>query len=393
MLPVLAAAAAAVTVAGVVVIGNHASHPGAGATSLRPLRIGTYTGNVPAAAAAEPSGTRAGRYVLRASLPTEPTRGQVWALGRVSDARAKVVAIGRVFGVSGPVVHDEQGWSITQGRAKVRVYDAAGSPWAYVSDVRLGSCGPLPVDGYAADTSVACAVSSAPGGPSVSEAQARRVAGPLLALLGLSGATYTGDPSMRWVSADPSVGGLATTGFPTEVVVGPGGSVSAGGWLAPVEHALRAVGTYPLRSARQAFDGLALLPVPEIACLAGERCPANVPVVVTGARYALMAAWEDGTDPLLVPAWSFQVAGGGAGPIQGALSPAYVAAPHPPTGGGATSPGSTGGGSAGSGAGSAGPGSSMPVRSGSTPPYRITPSPPVAIPGPPTSPQVVGHPS
>ena len=112
---------------------------------------------------------------------------------------------------------------------------------------------------------------------------------------------------MRYVSADPTVDGLATTGVATTVVVRPDGAVMAGGWLAPVEHAMKAVGTYPLRTAQAAFDGLGSLPVPEIACMVGKPCPWTDPVTITGAAAGLMSAWEDGKDPLLVPAWFFTV--------------------------------------------------------------------------------------
>jgi hypothetical protein len=201
------------------------------------------------------------------------------------------------------------------------------------------------------------------------------------------------------VSVDPSVDGLTVSGFGTMVEVGPKGVAMAGGWLSPTEHALKAVGTYPLRTAHDAFVGLGLLPVPEIACMVGKPCPWTDPVTITGATYGLMAAWEDGTRPLLVPAWDFTVAAGGTPVVQGALDPKYVVNGRSPGG-----PGTSGSGSASTGPGvSVGPaGSSVPGSSGSggssvhpgattSPapggPYGITSVAPVPVPSPPVSPQ------
>jgi hypothetical protein len=382
VLPVLAAGAAAATVFAVVAVSssNGSGLAGSGSSNLRTLRIGTYQ-ELPGASS---SSSKSGRYTLRGSLPTAPTNGTVWSLGRIDDGAAKAAALARSFGLRGAVGHDAHGWTVTDGTAKLRVYDAVGSPWGYASTTSWRDCAPIPVDGYSASgVSTGCAVSSSPGAGSVSAADARQLAEPVLGLLGLPTAKVYGDTSMRYVSADPVVDGLATTGFSTNVVVRPAGAVMAGGWLAPIEHAMKAVGTYPLRSAHAAFDGLGSLPVPEVACMVGKPCPWSDPITITGATYGLMAAWDNGREPLLVPAWYLAVSGDGGPVVQGALSSRYLSNP--------VGDGGTGG----AGTGKTGSGGTTPAESppnpgpgaSEGPPYGISPVAPIKVPGPPKSPQ------
>jgi hypothetical protein len=175
---------------------------------------------------------------------------------------------------------------------------------------------------------------------------------------------------MRSVMAEPVVDGRTSDGFETTVQVRPSGVVLAGGWLAPATGALKAVGTYPLRTAADAFDGLNSLPVPELACAHPDSCPMDAKVIITGATTGLMSAWEDGSHPLLVPAWVFTVSRGASGPVQDALDPAYVGIPPGQDDGSASTPAASGAGSS-------------PGNTGSGGPYGIDPVGPIPMPSAP----------
>src|SRR4051812_12592219 len=298
-MPALAAVAAIAVVVAVVELRSNPSGSAsavAGGTKLRPLRIGSYG---PTAAPTRGNG----RYVLRGSLPSSPTTGTVWALGRIDDPARRTADLAAALGIPGKVVHDSQGWTVSSGEARLRVYDAYGSPWGFAASHDLEGCAPIPVDGYRSQgTATSCAIDWTPDAGSITTAAARGAAAPVLAAAGLAAAPTNlgGDGPMRSVSADPVVDGVSTDGFATVVQVRPRGVTMAGGWLAPATGAVTAVGTYALRSAKDAFDGLLSLPVPEIACAPQPNsCPADAPVVITGATSGLTSAWEDGSRPLL----------------------------------------------------------------------------------------------
>ncbi len=381
LMPALAAVAAIAVVVGAVELrSDHdggGSAGGGGGSKPRPLRIGSY-------GPAEPASTGDGRYVLRGTLPTSPTSATVWALGRIGDAAQRTADLAAALGVTGKVVHDSQGWTVRDGQAQVRVYDADGSPWSFAASNEFRGCAPIPIDGYrSSDTSVGCAIDWTAGAGSVTDAAARAAAAPVLAAAGLSAAPtdVNGDAPMRSVAADPVVDGLPTDGFGTTVQVRPAGVFLAGGWLAPATGALKPVGTYPLRSAHDAFDGLNRMAVPAIECAPQPNsCPLDARVVVTGAAPGLMSAWEDGSHPLLVPSWIFAVSGGASGPVQDALDPAYVQIPAGQDGGSAKTPGSSGAGS--SPANSGGPVGTEPAPAPSGP-YGIDPVAPIPMPSAP----------
>jgi hypothetical protein len=378
ILPLVAAGAAVAVVAGVVAVGSVRNGSGAPAggtgSGLHPLRIGAYPQDV--------TGANNSRYVLRGTLPTTPTTGIVWRVDRVSDSAERTAALAKALGLTGAVTRDAEGWTVRDGNAQVRVYDTPGSPWGYAADVKAwGGCAPIPPEGYRVSGAVSsCAIDgTATGAPS--SAQVRSLAGPVLAAVGLtySGSGATGDGPLRSLSVDPTVDGFATTGFTTTIEAQSSGVVMAGGWLAPTEHALTSVGTYPLRSAKDAFDGLQTFAVPEIACAPTASCPVEGPVDITGATYGLQGSWEDGTVPLLVPSWSFLTTAGDVGPVQGAVARRYVinAQNDNGDGGAASSPGSTGGGTTGS-------VEPPPVPTTSVgPPYGITSTQPIPIPSTP----------
>jgi hypothetical protein len=408
LLPALAAGATVAVVLGVVLVGSHhsgaanAGGSGGGGKDLRLLRIGTYPAQI--------SGDGNGRYVLKGTLPIDPTKGIVWELGKVSDGADRAAALAKALGLHGDVVHDDQGWVVKDGEAEVRVYDAPGSPWGFASSSLMRGCAPIPPEGYQdLRSATACAIDWAMTTPSVSEADARLAAAPIFTAAGLdsTGVAVQGEPPLRTLDVTASVDGVSVGGYDTIVEVGDKGVSLAGGWLAPAEKALTAVGTYPLRTAQAAFDGLQSFAIPEIACVPTAKCPDMGPVDVTGATYGLMPAYEDGNTPLIVPAWLFSVTGGGTGPIQGAVDGSYLADPKGENPGGVvgTSPGSTGsgGGSTGSGGGGAvdvpppatttpATGGPDPLPSGAAPqattaPYGVSPATPITIPKPPVEPQ------
>src|SRR4051812_28631305 len=203
-MPALAAVAATAVVVAVVELRSDPSGSAsavAGGTKLRPLRIGSYG---PTAAPTRGNG----RYVLRGTLPSTPTTGTVWALGRIDDPARRTADLAAALGIPGKVVHDSQGWTVSRGDARVRVYDADGSPWGFSVSNGLQGCGPIPVDGFTSGDSVAgCAIDGPAAADPVSATAARTAAAPVLAAAGLAStpSDTSGDPQMRSVTARPVV--------------------------------------------------------------------------------------------------------------------------------------------------------------------------------------------
>ncbi|MGI8759511.1 MAG: hypothetical protein ACR2K0_09425, partial [Acidimicrobiales bacterium] len=139
------------------------------------------------------------------------------------------------------------------------------------------------------------------------------------------------------VSADPVVGGLPTVGMGSVVSVGDGGEVVfAGGWLADPQRG----DAYPLVGSSEALRRLQEdQPValdggrePAVGC---EGCLPTEPVVVTvtGVRLGLQLAPAAGADQAwLVPAYLFEIDGGGPGSEVVALAVAdeFLTAPSTP---------------------------------------------------------------
>lgn len=158
----------------------------------------------------------------------------------------------------------------------------------------------------------------------------------------------------RSVVFSPEVAGLTVLGAETRVSVDERGQiVDAFGWLAtPTEGA-----TYPLISARQAYDqlrqqpqplmGLSMAPCRIVPGTSG--CAPTPDRVVTGATLGLTQAYSTDRGILLVPAWLFQVRGESTPRAVVAVEAAFLGAPEQPSlGGQATTgsePGSVGGGS------------------------------------------------
>lgn len=141
--------------------------------------------------------------------------------------------------------------------------------------------------------------------PTADEDTVLTSSGPVFAAVGLDVGNARVDGSTAVV--DPVVGGLPTYGVSTRVAVAADGTLTdAAGWLVATARG----DSYPVLTARQAFDTLPPLPRPAIACPvgpSGEGCPEPQPVQVTGARLGLaLYPLADGGQ-VLVPAWLFAV--------------------------------------------------------------------------------------
>ena len=305
------------------------------------------------------SGRDTDPYPLVGTLPSGPSSAPVY---RYADARTDesvAAALAAAFHVSGTPERHAHGWVVTAKDATVAVTDGDAT-WSY--SVALNGCLGMPVDvdnAPGTSSAVGCATeavppSSAPapnasggsGGSAapadLSDARALALASPEIAALGLDAAAAHVQPGagpVRWVTWDPSVGGVSTSGTGTTLVVDATGVVSGQGVRAePTEGP-----AYPIISASAALDWLRAMPQPEIAiaCAIGQTCPGVGPKKVTGATLGLTTAY-DGSSRVLVPAWLFRIEGTDQPVPVVAVESAYLA--DPATAGGASSePGSSGG--------------------------------------------------
>ena len=317
-----------------------------------PLRIGTASSLVSAADTVTHSGA-GGAVTLDGVLPTGPDRAAVqrYADGRMPQERVRDLA--GALGLAADPVRRTHGWEVDSGGSLLRVRDGDGE-WSYS---RAGLTCPaylVDVETPYGGSTVSCAVggregaSPTPALPVPSDAVALAAATPVLAVAGLDDDArllpYAGGLS-RTVVADPVVAGLPTSGIRSVVDVDRTGVTGAYGRLGTTT----AGPTYPIVSARTAYDALvtAPRPLPELACVESKDgstlCPKPTPLVVTGAVLGLELASDDGA-PVLVPAWLFSVRGATEPLTAVAVEPRYLADPEPGTQpGGGSVPGSTGG--------------------------------------------------
>lgn len=158
-------------------------------------------------------------------------------------------------------------------------------------------------------------------------------------------ATETVADGLVTLTVDPETGGLPTVGLTTTVSASDRAVQWGQGWISRTREA----DTYPVLSAREAWDVLVHTPLPMPLMACPEPVPDTMdpvacggPITVTGARLGLSLQWQ-GEEPLLVPAWLFAVEGSPNPLVQVAVDPTYLGEPEPVTGGGGT------GGSVGSG--------------------------------------------
>ena len=269
-----------------------------------PLRIGAATDREAAAADS--------RFTVTGELPDGPEEAPV---RRFTDGDADVARLAEAVGVD---PDDVAGGAAAQtdGSDVLRVGPGPARPWQFVRADAAVCLSPLP--GASPDSPVSsCAVPPARGRPAVqpppSEQEARDVAAPVLDAVGLDVAdAVVGEPGAtgdtRTVQVDPRIGDGPTSGVATSVTVDADGVVAAEGWLGATEEGDR----YPVITAEAALGRLAAMPVPLIGCAEGEQRPGPLcggPLEVTGASFGLSLQHE-GEQPLLVPSWLFEVAGG-----------------------------------------------------------------------------------
>ncbi|MGZ4615932.1 MAG: hypothetical protein ACXV4A_10240 [Actinomycetes bacterium] len=342
-----------------------------GAWALRGSTLGTQrgggTGPLPVLRLTDDqprwaSGATNNRWHLDGALPTAPAEAPVRTFGRPSPD--KVTALARALGL-GSKARPAGGSTTFRGAAgTLQVQDAPGGQWRFTA---AGLATPAPTlcpstaVGQLPKTSVitvpTCDVASpmplsTTGGgspttaaaPPPSSAKALQIAGPVLAAVGIvasTARTVAGGDQVT-VVADPEVGGHPTDGFTTDVTVAGARIMSAGGWLGASTEGR----TYPLVTARQAWETLIRTPLPEMLTACPQPLPPGAdplvcggPVTVTGARLGLSLRHQ-GAAPLLVPAWLFQVRGSTRLLPVVAVQPSYLGSvPTPSTGGGGGSTG------------------------------------------------------
>ncbi|MCW2544838.1 MAG: hypothetical protein JWM40_2390 [Frankiales bacterium] len=218
-----------------------------------------------------------------------------------------------------------------------------------------------------------------PTTPAMTASQARAAAAPVFDALDLpiEDATVTVSPWGGSVWLDPVVHGLPTSGYTTRVELGQDRKISyASGFLGDLTKG----DTYPLITAREAFDQIETPPMMDMICRVGpngQGCEPPPPQEITGAKLGLTLRQTGKGDQLLVPAWLFTVKGWTDPLGQIAVDKKYLGEAEPddavvnPTDKGtapATDPGS------GSSSGSAGTDGSGPT------PVRMPPSPTVVPP-------------
>ena len=390
--------------------------------SVSPAAGASDKGGSPVNGGAPVSGARGSGWGLAGTLPKGPSTGRVYLLPAAPTTRAFVSTLAGALGMSGAPQHLKGGWYVVSGTTELSVSELAGGHWTYtnhrciagpVLDPQVGtacavakSSPPIlaPVKPDVSGAPVPAPAPGAPGGskggnppptpgsptrgvgpvPSpilgpvptpvpqpipVSENVARRLARPVLEAVGVNPAAAKVDTQggQRNVVFSPAVRGSTVLGVDTLVSIDERSQlVDASGWLATPT----AGATYPLISARQAYDQLLRQPQPMMALdmpcriVPGTQGCAPIPDrVVTGATLGLTQAYGTDRGILLVPAWLFHVRGGQSTPVAVvAVQRAFLGQPEPPSPiGGPTlggEPGSVGGGSgsAGSQPGSAGSG-------------------------------------
>jgi hypothetical protein len=348
LLPVVAAAAVVAVVVAVVVAGS-AVRGGSGPSHPPVLHLASVAGGslgLPAAGASDkggaPGSTAGGSgWRLEGTLPDGPSSGRVHLVPAGATMRAFVIALGRALGMSGEPQHLSSGWYLVSGTTELSVSELAGRHWTYSNHGCIA--GPV----LDPQTGTACAVAQpappilpapdahgATGGRGfnppqtplspvpVAEPQpvpqnvARSLARPVLEAVGVNPDAARVDTSggQRSVVFSPEVAGSTVLGLDTRVSVDEHRQiVDAFGWLAS-----STVGaTYPLISARQAYEQLRQQPQPLMElgmapCRMGSGtggCALRPDRVVTGAALGLTQAYSTDRGILLVPAWLFQVRG------------------------------------------------------------------------------------
>jgi hypothetical protein len=317
---------AAATVLALALAGCGDQQAGSGDGGPPPLAIGSVAmGGAAAADAAASRSSLPSGFTLDGPLPDGPATAVVLRYADGTVDAAQVAALATALGLTGEPDRATHGWELDTAGGLLRVRD--DGEWSFSREGQ-------PCPSYAVDVTspdggggVSCASAEPANGedPAVdplrdldvtrpADADALAAAQPVLAAAGVVGdprvVGWPGSPSTS-VQVDPVVGGLPTSGVRTLVDVDDEGILGALGRLGdPAEGP-----AYPILSAQQTFDRLASLPIamPAIGCpesVEGEPnpCPTPTPMSITGAALGLQLAYDAG-DPVLAPAWLFDVAG------------------------------------------------------------------------------------
>jgi len=340
-----------------------ADHPSGPADSPPPLALSGWTGS-----------TAAGQHVeLIGTLPDGPASAHVFTpAGQVS--RDRVAALAGALHVTGAATLSGGLWKAAPAGGRsgptLQVNQDAPGGWAFARAGAGSACKPPAPSGLKGGAGGICygAVdrTGAAGGTAISEAQAKKLAAPVLAAAGLSGAAVDASQTsggVRSVTADPVVGGLLTHGWSTTVQFGPDGTLLNGaGRLTPLAQGA----SYPVVGARAALDALGgsgsagpgtprpcgvmhpqaggagvtdAGPVGGAPARGSAPCQAAIRVLqVHGAVFGLSAQYVAGR-PELVPSWLFRAGpqGGRSETVaQPAVEPRFIVRP-----GGADAPAPT----------------------------------------------------
>ncbi|MFI7241133.1 hypothetical protein [Streptomyces qinglanensis] len=278
----------------------------------------------------EPMGPRG--YRAEGELPDGPDSAAVRKPGhRVS--RAEAARLAKAFEIEGAVEAEAGRWQAggdSKGKDPRLTVErgADGGAWTYQNG------GTVPLD---ADPD------PAPGGEPLSAADAKKAVRPALRALGLQDASLdAGSPvgGTRTVTASPEVAGLPTHGWDSTFVVDDKGAVTRaqGNWSRA-----RKGEVYPVESATATLDRLNKAEQARGGHREGAQ--GNEPTRIGGASFGLALERSHG-EPLLVPAWIYQVKRSGGGDLEvthPAVSPEYLepakTSGHPPVPDGSTGPG------------------------------------------------------
>jgi len=332
-----------------------------------------------------------GNYRVTGTLPAGPAKAPVYT----ADGTVTSSAVGRLAAllkVPGTVVADHDSWRVggTGNGPSLVVAKAAPGTWSYS---RSGTAVPL----RPGSTATVVPSAGSTGSP-VSAAAAEAAAAPVFKGLGLTGAQVDASRTLgavRYVTAQPRVGGLPAYGWTTSVEVGADGQpADASGRLAPLVKGA----DYPVVSAAEAVKELRSAPVVHPMYCRAAPAPGAAggtgtgssgaggcatggtgqTLEVRGATFGLASAYVAGR-PALVPAWLFRTAAPGSAtttvePVT-AVDPAYVA------GGASGSPSPSGA------PGTVNPGGPAVPPSPTSPPASVNPGGPdrTAVPGQPSS--------
>jgi hypothetical protein len=242
------------------------------------------------------------------TLPQLTGEAQGYRLGS-QPAPGAIERLAASFDMHAPVQTDSGGWVVHDGNRLLRVQRGAGLPWFF--SLLDGACKLVP--GSPPPSAATGTLQTVPpSGPTDCPDATPPEATPDLVVshddalsfgmetlgragLGVSRPVIVEEPGGWYIEASPLVGTLPTAGLPWTITVGPGATASAAsGYLArPVRaDTYRLVGVAQgLVRARQVADG----------------------GTVTGVRLGLMLG-HVGSAPYLVPAYLFELDGGGGPP-------------------------------------------------------------------------------